>query len=197
MKHNISLATEADAGEILSIYAPYIENTVISYEYKVPSLEEFRQRIKSTIIQYPYLVYRVGSHIVGYAYASSFKTRAAFSWDVETSIYIHPNYHHTGIAMKLYQALIELLRLQGYYHIYVYISYPNEPSVKFHEKCGFTTCAMYTKTGYKLGAWRDLICMDLCLCTLEELDSNIAPKECIPITALKEEAIEKVLIANS
>ena len=197
MNHSITLATEADAKEILDIYAPYITNTVITFEYEVPTLEEFKHRISSTTTKYPYLVYRVGQKIVAYAYASSFKTRAAFAWDVETSIYVHPDYHHTGIAKRLYQALIELLKLQGYYHIYVYISYPNEPSTKFHEKLGFKSCAMYKKTGYKMGAWRDLLCMDLCLCPLEDLDVIAPPKNCLTIADLDKETIEKIFAINS
>ncbi len=197
MNQGISLASEADAKEILEIYAPYIKNTVITFEYEVPTLEEFTQRIRLVNAQYPYLVYRDEGKIVAYAYASSFKTRAAFSWDVETSIYVHPDYHHTGIAKKLYQALIALLKLQGYYHVYVYISYPNESSVRFHEKLGFTTCGMYEKTGYKHGAWRDLICMELSLRPQKDLVANSSPEKCILITDLKKETIENILTANS
>ena len=195
MNHCMTLATEEDAKEILSIYTPYVQNTAISYEYDVPTVEEFQNRIRKIQTKYPYLVYRVDSKIVGYAYAYAFKARAAFSWDAETSIYIHPEYHQKGVAKKLYEALIELLKLQGYYHIYAYISYPNDPSVRFHEKFGFSICAKYEKTGYKLGAWRDLICMELCL-NKDNMLGHTAPKSCLPITALDPDTIKRILTIN-
>ncbi len=197
MKANMTLATEHDAKEILDIYAPYIKNTAITFEYEVPSLEEFKNRINTISAKYPYLVYRVDSTIVGYAYASTFKTRAAFSWDVETSIYLHPDYHHKGVAAKLYTALIELLKLQGYCHLYSYIAVPNEASVRFHQKFGFKECALYPNTGYKLGSWRDLSCMDLCLYSNEELKNMCPPATCKPISMIETNVIEKILAANS
>lgn len=196
MNHTMSLATEADAKEILNIYAPYITDTVITYEYEVPSIEEFQIRIENITQQFPYIVYRIGSQIVGYAYASSFKTRAAFSWDVETSIYLHSDYKHAGIGSKLYRALMALLKEQGYYHLYAYITYPNEPSIRFHEKFGFTRCAMYKKTGYKLGAWQDLVCMELSLVNEKEYESHKPPVTCIPINAISKELIHKILTEN-
>ena len=197
MNSGITLATKDDAGEILTIYSPYIMNTAITFEYEVPTLEEFEHRIVTTNAKYPYLVYRIEGKIVGYAYASPFKARAAYSWDAETSIYLHPNYHHKGIGQKLYKALIALLKLQGYHHLYAYITYPNEASIGFHEKFGFNTCGRYQKTGYKLGTWRDVVCMDLCLFTKEELETTTSPKASLPISALKKETIEKILMENS
>ncbi len=197
MKSGITLATKEDAGEILDIYSPYITNTAITFEYAVPSLQEFEHRIVTTNAKYPYLVYRIEGEIVGYAYASPFKTRDAYSWDAETSIYLHPNYHHKGIGQRLYKALIALLKLQGYHHLYAYITYPNEASIGFHEKFGFITCGRYEKTGYKHGTWRDVVCMDLSLFTKEELESPSSPEPSLPITALEKEALNKILMENS
>lgn len=196
MNHTMSIVTEADTKEILDIYAPYITDTVITYEYEIPTLKEFQTRIRDISSKFPYIVYRIGARIVGYAYASPFKTRAAFSWDVETSIYIHPDYQHAGIGSKLYKALIALLKEQGYYHLYAYITYPHDPSIRFHESLGFTKCAMYEKTGYKLGAWRDLVCMDLSLVTQEDYESAQPPLPCLPITAIPKELIHKILTEN-
>lgn len=159
MAHTIEFATTKDASALLEIYRPYVEQTPISFEYTVPSLEEFTERIENITTKYPYLIYKVEEEIVGYAYASTFKTRSAFQWDVEASIYLKEEAHHTGAAHKLYLALLQILELQGFYNVYSYITIPNEKSVRFHEKHGFTSTAVYKNTGFKQNVWYDLLCM--------------------------------------
>lgn len=109
----IRLATPQDAEELLEIYRYYVEHTAITFEYETPSITEFRQRIKQTLKRYPYLA-AVDGHgkIVGYAYASSFKNRAAYDWSVETTIYVDKDVKRQGIGKKLYEALEEILRKQ-------------------------------------------------------------------------------------
>lgn len=109
----VRLATPQDAEELLEIYRYYVEHTAITFEYETPSITEFRQRIKQTLKRYPYLA-AVDGHgkIVGYAYASSFKNRAAYNWSVETTIYVDKDVKRQGIGEKLYEALEEILRKQ-------------------------------------------------------------------------------------
>ena len=105
----IRLAREADAPELLNIYEPYVQNTVITFEYEVPSGSEFAARIRHTLERFPYLVASLDGEIVGYAYASPFKSRAAYDWSVETSIYVKQGLRGGGVGTTLYRALEEEL----------------------------------------------------------------------------------------
>lgn len=112
-KLHIRTAQINDAEELLAIYKPYIENTAITFEYNVPTVEEFANRIKTTLKKYPYIVAELNGKIVGYAYAGVFKGRKAYDWSVETSIYIRLENHGNGIGRKLYEKLEEILAKQG------------------------------------------------------------------------------------
>ena len=109
----IRVATEADAEEILAIYAKYIEQTAITFEYVVPSIEEFRGRIRHTLERFPYLAAEKDGKIAGYAYVSPFKERAAYDWSVETSIYVDMEQKRSGIGRRLYEELENILKQQG------------------------------------------------------------------------------------
>ena len=109
----IRVAALDDAEELLEIYAPYVRETAITFEYEVPSLEEFRERIAHTLEKYPYLVAEHDGKIVGYAYVSPFKERAAYTWSVETSIYVDQNCKRMGIGKKLHSALEHCLKEMG------------------------------------------------------------------------------------
>ena len=112
-KIEIRLAEPEDAGELLAIYAPYVEETAITFEYTVPSLAEFQERIRHTRERYPYLVASSAGKIVGYAYAGPFKGRRAYDWAVETSIYVARGAHRQGVGRRLYEALEQCLKKQG------------------------------------------------------------------------------------
>ena len=101
----IRTASVSDAPALLSIYAPYVEKTAVTFEYTVPSPEEFQTRIAHTLDRYPYLVAERNREIIGYAYASAFKERAAYDWAVETSVYVSENARGTGAGTTLYKAL--------------------------------------------------------------------------------------------
>ena len=96
----ILIASPNDAQDLLNIYSYYVENTAITFEYDVPSLQEFQQRIENTLKTYPYLIAKIGDEIVGYTYASPFHARKAYSWCVETSIYVDHHYQKNGIGKK-------------------------------------------------------------------------------------------------
>ena len=164
---NIRKATTADAPRLLEIYAPYVENTAISFEYDVPSLQEFSHRISQISRHYPYIVAEQDGRVIGYAYASRFKERAAFQWSVETSIYFDPEMHRHGIGKLLYCALEQQLRARGITNMNACITYTDHPdshlptgSVPFHEAIGFTPCAHFHNCGYKFHNWYDIIWME-------------------------------------
>ncbi|MHB1278435.1 MAG: GNAT family N-acetyltransferase [Bacteroidia bacterium] len=156
-RFHISFIEESDYAACLDIYAPYIRDTVITFEYEVPTMEEFSERIRSITQKYPWLVCRYEGKVVGYAYASSYRDRIAYQWSVESAIYIHPDFHRKGIARRLYETLLAILRLQGFLTVYAIVGYPNEQSVGFHESMGFEAFALFKKSGYKHGQWRDTL----------------------------------------
>lgn len=154
------IATPNDATALAAIYAPYVENTAISFEYTAPSPEEFADRITHTLTRYPYFVAEQDGIIIGYAYASAFKERAAYDWSVETSIYVSAAYHSKGTGRLLYQVLEDTLKKQHVCTMCACIAYPNPPSISFHESMGFHHVAHFTASGYKMGTWYDMIWME-------------------------------------
>jgi phosphinothricin acetyltransferase len=148
-----------DAAEMLAIYAPYVLETTVSSEYVPPDMQEFCRRIQTFSEKLPWLICEIDGKPAGYGYASPHRTRAAYQWSVETSIYVAPDFHRHGIARALYSALLELLRMQGYYNIYVGITSPNERSIKFHKAMGFIISGAYQNSMYKFGQWRDVLWM--------------------------------------
>jgi phosphinothricin acetyltransferase len=176
---NIRVATPQDAAALVSIYAPYVEHTPISFETVTPSPEEFADRIAHTLEKYPYLVSEEGGEITGYAYASAFKWRAAYDWSVETSIYVKEGMGRRGIGSALYGRLEELLFEQNICNVCACITYPNPASISFHEAHGYHLAAHFTASGYKLGAWHDMVWMEK---TLKK--HEIPPCDFIPFSRL-------------
>ncbi|OUL26949.1 GNAT family N-acetyltransferase [Nostoc sp. T09] len=156
MKAKIRLANEEDASQMLAIYAPIVRETTISFELEPPSETEFQHRIKSYQQQMPWLVCEIDGEVVGYAYASPYRTRAAYQWSVESSVYVGENYRRKGIAKALYTSLLKLLQLQGYYNVVAAIALPNQASVAVHEAVGFAPVGVFQRVGFKFGKWRDV-----------------------------------------
>ena len=164
---HVRIAGGEDAEKLLAIYAPYVENTAITFEYEVPSIEEFRERIEHTLSRYPYLVAERGGEIMGYAYASAFKERAAYAWAVETSIYIRTDAKHLGLGKLLYNALEGALRLQNITNVNACIAHPTVTdeyltlnSEQFHEHLGYSFVGRFTGCAYKFGRWYDMVWME-------------------------------------
>lgn len=160
-------ATEADAEEILNIYAPYVTDTAITFEYDVPTLEEFTGRIHHTLEKYPYLVAVRDGEIIGYAYARAFYGRAAYDWSAETTIYIKKDCRHCGVGKLLYQALEDALKAQNIINLYACIGYPEvddeyltKNSEQFHEHLGYRLIGEFRKCGYKFGRWYHMVWME-------------------------------------
>lgn len=156
----VRTAEISDAPALLSIYAPYVEKTAITFEYTVPSEEEFSRRIARTLERYPYLVAERDGLPIGYAYASAFKERAAYDWAVETSIYVAEDLRGSGAGTVLYEALEHILEQQNVINVNACISYPNPGSISFHEKRGYKTVGHFTECGYKLNRWWDMVWME-------------------------------------
>ena len=152
----IRFSKESDAAELLAIYAPYVESTAITFEYNLPSVEEFAQRIRSISSRYPYIVAELDGEVIGYAYASAFRPRAAYDWAVELSIYLKQTKRRLGIGGKLYDIMEALLREQGFLNLNACIAYSDiedetltKASVRFHEKQGFSLIGRFSECGYK------------------------------------------------
>jgi len=175
----IRIATPKDAERLVEIYSYYVENTTVTFEYDVPTAEEFSQRIENTLKKFPYLVAEDNRIIKGYCYASPFKTRKAYSWSVETSIYVDKDSHGQGIGTMLYNKLEDYLKKQNVININAGISYPNECSEALHLKRGYKKVAHFEKCGYKLGKWVDVIWMEK---FIGEHTDN--PKQVIPFPEL-------------
>ncbi|MEO6288669.1 MAG: N-acetyltransferase family protein [Ginsengibacter sp.] len=150
----IRIAQHRDAAQILEIYAPYITDTSFTFETLVPSTKAFSQRILAYLENCPWLVCEADGVIAGYAYATRHRERIAYQWCVESSVYIHNDFIKKGVATALYEALFKILKYQGFRNLYAVINLPNDNSVAFHEKCGFTWFADYKNVGYKLGKWK-------------------------------------------
>lgn len=177
----IRMATVEDTKGILAIYKPYVEKTTISFEHEVPSEQEFAKRIEQTLQKYPYLVATRNNEIIGYTYASPFKARAAYDWTVETSIYVEENCRGMGIGHQLYSMLEMYLIKQNIVTANACIAYPNAASIQFHESFGYQKVAHFTKCGYKLGKWVDMIWMEKKLVIPPD-----KPKKVIPIQQIIE-----------
>ena len=147
----IRMATEQDIPRILAVYGPYVETTCISFEYTVPTREEFTQRFASYTARFPWLVWEEDGQILGYAYGSAPWTRAAYGWSAEASVYVAPQAHRRGIGRALYEALEKLIFAQGYRVIYCLITTDNPGSVAFHQALGYRVVAELPGCGYKFG----------------------------------------------
>ena len=188
--YNIRMATPKDAAALLEIYAYYVKETAITYEYDVPSVEEFKGRIEKVLTKFPYLVIEGKSHtdesketsescngaftdgtssakILGYAYASPFHERAAYQWCAEMSIYLKKDNRRCGLGRMLYEELEKRLKDQGLLNLYACIGYPDHEdeylsyaSVHFHEKMGYSMIGVFHKCGYKFDRWYNMVWME-------------------------------------
>ncbi len=185
----IRTASEADAGEILRIYAPYVANTAVTFECDVPSLDEISRRIRDTLQTYPYLVALEEGRVVGYTYASAFKRRAAYAWSVETSIYVERGLRGNGIGKRLYLALEDALRRQNIINLNACVAYTaaadihlDNASSAFHQRMGYREAAHFTKCGYKFGTWYDMIWMEKMLGDHPQKPDPVIPFQRLPGT---------------
>jgi phosphinothricin acetyltransferase len=171
----LRIAEVRDAERIAEIYKPYVEKTGISFEESPPSADEMRGRIAHILSAYPYLVYEEKGLVLGYAYASRYRERAAYRWSLESSIYVAEDERGHGVGRSLMGALIAILREQGFVNFYAVITPPNPASFALHARFGFEPLASFPDTAFKNGAWLGVDWMQLRLNDLPE-----RPKEPIP-----------------
>lgn len=190
----IRFAKMEDAEELLALYTPYVTDTVITFEYEVPSLEEFKDRMRQTMKKYPYLVAEQNGEILGYSCVGAFKGRAAYDWAVETTIYIRKDRQKTGVGKKLYEALEKVLHAQNICNLYACIGYPEvedeyltKNSAQFHTHLGYRMVGEFYHCGYKFNRWYNMVWME------KLLDSEIKHPKPIKWMEENREELEAVL----
>ena len=153
----LRLAEATDAVQIAAIYAPFCLETAVSFETTAPDEATMRERISTLTQRYPWLVAvtEMGD-VLGYAYASKHRERAAYRWSVDFTVYLAPAAKRRGIGTALYRALTKICQCLGYYRAFAGITLPNEASVRLHEKVGFRPIGIYRRIGFKLGKWHDV-----------------------------------------
>lgn len=164
---NLRIAVPEDAEQLLQIYSYYVEKTSVTFEWEVPSKSEFERRIENTLKKYPYIVAVSDKQIIGYAYASPFKTRAAYDWAVETSIYVHKDFRRSGVGRMMLDELERKLAEQNILNVNACIAYPpvedeylTRDSVRFHEKMGYKLVGEFHQCGYKFNRWYNMVWME-------------------------------------
>jgi len=184
----LRIARPDDAPSIRTIYAPYVERSVISFETEPPDVATMLARMNKVLPQHPWLVATVAGEIAGYAYAGPHRERAAYRWSVDVTAYLDDRFHRRGIGRRLYDALCTLLQTQHIANAFGLVTLPNAASAALHESCGFVRCATETRVGYKFGAWHDVGVWQ------KQLSSDVAtPIEPISFSDLPAAAVAEVL----
>ncbi|MFC6836891.1 GNAT family N-acetyltransferase [Halomarina ordinaria] len=177
----LRLATPGDAGAIRDVYAPYVEETTITFERTPPTEAEMRARIESKREAYPWLVCERDGRVVAYAYAGPVRSRAAYRWATESSVYVADGAKRAGVGRGLYTALFDLLAGQGYCSVYAAVTLPNPTSAAFHEALGFGRVGVWEDVGYKLEEWCDVGWFRRALC-----DPPADPDPPLPVADARE-----------
>ena len=189
MKNNsicIRKASLDDAETLLKIYSFYVEKTAISFECQVPTVSEFKGRMAQTLSKYPYIVAVKDNQIMGYSYLNPFKSRCAYDWAAETTIYVRQDATHEGLGKMLYDTLESIAIRQNIINLYACIAYPEtedeyltKNSAQFHSHMGYEMAGHYHKCGYKFGRWYDMVYMEKSL-----TDHLLLPDKIIPFNEL-------------
>lgn len=154
---NIRPARASDAEAMLGIYAPVVRSTAISFELEPPTLQEFQGRIARNSERWAWLVAEGdGGQVLGYAYGSQHRERAAYQWTCEVSAYIAPQARGRGVGRALYEALFPVLAARGYHGALAVVTLPNAASVGLHEAVGFKPVGVVPHSGFKHGRWHDI-----------------------------------------
>lgn len=156
MPATIRFASPDDAEAILSIYAPYVISSPVTFESTVPRVYDLKRRIAANAASLPFLVCEADGKIAGYAYAVNQKFGAAFSWNTCLYVYISNEYQRCNIASALYLAILSLLKAQEYRKVLALVTSSNSVSEAFHNAFGFEKVGTVKKAGYKLGRWHSV-----------------------------------------
>lgn len=170
---NIRLVRPEDADQLLAIYKPIVLETAISFETELPSEASFKRRIIDYSAKAPWIVAEANNIIIGYAYATTHRSRQAYQWSQEVTVYVHQDYRKEGIAKKLYSKLFELMQTAGFRKAIAVITLPNEASIALHKKFGFTPIGEMKNIGFKLGKWHSTSWWDKDLNFVDSIPSPI------------------------
>ena len=181
-------ATETDAAQIAAIYAPFVRDSHTSFESEPPDAAEIARRIANTQRTHPYLVFDRDGEVLGYAYATPYRPRAAYQWGAETTVYVKEGLRRSGVGRRLYSSLFAVLAHQGFRMAYAAIALPNPASIGLHEALGFEPLGAYRAAGYKLGAWHDVGWWQRCIAPL---DADPVPP--LPFGTLSAEVVAGLL----
>lgn len=183
----LRIATTNDADAIAKIYSYYVNNTAITFEYIAPDKQEFAKRITDKLQKYPFIVAVDSGTVIGYAYASEYRTRTAYGWDAELSVYI--DYRHTGkgAGKLLYSALIEILKHQNIVTLCAGITYPNEASEALHRGSGFEYIGTFRTIGFKNGKWHDVMWYE------KQINTLGTPSKIVPFSLLDKDITNRIL----
>jgi phosphinothricin acetyltransferase len=165
----VRIAHVNDGAAIANIYAPIVDNTYISFEESPPTAAEMSQRIEDALKTHPWLVLEAQGTIMAYAYASPHRSRAAYKWSCDVSVYVAEQARRQRFASTLYTALFNTLINQGFANVFAGIALPNDASVGIHERMGFKPVGVYPRVGFKKSAWRDVGWWSL---SLQKLDNQ-------------------------
>ena len=152
-----------DAAAVARIYAPHVTDGFASFEEVAPSAAEMGERMRAVLARTPWLVATAGGSVIGYAYASPHRDRAAYRWSVDVSAYVADEWQRRGVGGRLYRSLFAILRAQGFVNAYAGITQPNAASLGLHRSLGMTAVGTYHGVGYKGGTWRDVTWLELAL----------------------------------
>ena len=153
----VRAARPDDAAAIAAIYAPYVTGSSVSFETEAPDAAEIARRMAEGVDHYPWLIAcEEDGAVVGYAYACAFRSRPAYRFSVETTVYVAGDAQRRGVGGTLYGALLPVLEAQGYAQAIAAITLPNPASVKLHEQLGYRRVGTYEEVGFKQGGWHSV-----------------------------------------
>lgn len=156
MTTSIRKVAGSDAQTICEIYNHYVSHTTITFEQEPVAAAEMAARINDVAAEHPWLVAESEQGAIAYAYATRWRSRAAYDRTVESTIYVRKDAIGSGIGFPLYLALLEELRQRSVHAVVGCIALPNPGSVAFHERCGFRKVAHFPEVGRKFGQWVDV-----------------------------------------
>lgn len=141
---------------LAAIYAPYVEQTAVSFEETPPTPEDFERRIEKSRSRWQWLVAEIDGAVIGYAYATQHRERPAYRWSVEVSAYVDATFQRRGVGRALYDALFRDLAARGFCNAFAGITLPNDASVTLHTRMGFAPVGVFRSIGWKFGRWHDV-----------------------------------------
>lgn len=186
-KGNIRVARIEDAAELAAIYAPYVQETTISFEWVAPTEDEFRRRMSGMMEEYPYLVYEENGEILGYAYAHRAFERYSYRFCAELSVYVRTDARQKGIGSLLYRTLIDICREMRLQTLYGVVTNPNEPSFRLHERLGFERVGYFPHAGQKFDRWIDVVWYSLIIG-----NDTLPPPDIIPFSHLTSDRVQQI-----